>query len=194
MATFSSSWTSTAAKEVAGCIGGRRVIAGGCRQSLNREPATVNRNPLIVLDCIILGLDWRKANPSRMILFFYNVALLAALVAGAPWWLWRMATTQKYREGLGQRLGRVPEALRKADFRPAIWLHAVSVGEVLAVSRLVQELGRGSSGSSPADFHHDAHRPGTGSRAVRRRPGLLLSAGSSMGRAERISRLLSRGC
>ena len=35
-----------------------------------------------------------------MTLFFYNVALLAALVAGAPWWLWRMATTQKYREGL----------------------------------------------------------------------------------------------
>ena len=34
-----------------------------------------------------------------MILFFYNLALLAALVAGAPWWLWRMATTHKYREG-----------------------------------------------------------------------------------------------
>lgn len=75
-----------------------------------------------------------------MILFIYNVALLAALVAGAPWWLWRMATTQKYREGLGQRLGRVPEALRKADFKPVIWLHAVSVGEVLASSRLVHEL------------------------------------------------------
>ena len=30
-----------------------------------------------------------------MTLFFYNLALLAALVAGAPWWLWRMATTQK---------------------------------------------------------------------------------------------------
>jgi 3-deoxy-D-manno-octulosonic-acid transferase len=94
-----------------------------------------------VLDCIILGLDQKKANPFRMILFIYNLALLAALVAGAPWWLWRIATTQKYREGLGQRLGRVPEGLRKPDFRPVIWLHAVSVGEVLAVSRLVQELG-----------------------------------------------------
>ena len=40
-----------------------------------------------------------------MTLFFYNLALLAALVAGAPWWLWRMATTQKYREGLRERLG-----------------------------------------------------------------------------------------
>jgi len=78
-----------------------------------------------------------------MVLFFYNVALLAALVAGAPWWLWRMATTRKYREGIGVRLGRVPEPLKRLaeDGKPVIWLHAVSVGEVLAVSRLVQEIG-----------------------------------------------------
>ena len=76
-----------------------------------------------------------------MILFFYNLALLAALVAGAPWWLWKMATTHKYREGLGQRLGRVP-AFKSTRGRPIIWLHAVSVGEVLAVSRLVGELDR----------------------------------------------------
>jgi 3-deoxy-D-manno-octulosonic-acid transferase len=77
-----------------------------------------------------------------MILFFYNLALLAALVAGAPWWLWRIATTQKYREGLRERLGRVPQLLRsiKSPDKPVIWLHAVSVGEVLAVSRLVQEI------------------------------------------------------
>ena len=75
-----------------------------------------------------------------MILFLYNLALLGALLAGIPWWLWRIATTQKYREGLGQRLGLVPRTLRNLEPRPAIWLHAVSVGEVLAVSRLVQEL------------------------------------------------------
>ena len=49
-----------------------------------------------------------------MISFFYNLALLAGLVASAPWWLWRMATTQKYREGLGERLGRVPQKLTLA--------------------------------------------------------------------------------
>jgi 3-deoxy-D-manno-octulosonic-acid transferase len=77
-----------------------------------------------------------------MILFFYNFALFVALVAGAPWWLWRMATTRKYREGLAQRLGRVPRSLISTSFvdRPLIWLHAVSVGEVLAVTRLVKEL------------------------------------------------------
>ena len=74
-----------------------------------------------------------------MILILYNLALLAALLLGAPWWLWRMATTEKYREGLGERLGRV-RSLKGRDGRPLIWIHAVSVGEVLAVSRLVQSL------------------------------------------------------
>jgi len=78
-----------------------------------------------------------------MTLFFYNLALFVALIAGAPWWLWRMATTHKYREGLIERLGRVPQRLVStslSDERPLIWLHAVSVGEVLAVTRLVRTL------------------------------------------------------
>lgn len=79
-----------------------------------------------------------------MTLFFYNVALLAALIAAAPWWLWRMAATYKYREGLLGRLGSVPSGLVPCSIsvgrRPLIWLHAVSVGEVLAVSRLVKTL------------------------------------------------------
>ena len=73
-----------------------------------------------------------------MILFFYNLALLAALIVGAPWWLFRMATTRKYREGLLERLGWVRSGVRREQ--PVIWVHAVSVGEVLAVSRLVKEL------------------------------------------------------
>jgi 3-deoxy-D-manno-octulosonic-acid transferase len=74
-----------------------------------------------------------------MILFFYNLALLAGLILGSPWWLFRLATTQKYRQGLIDRLGRVPR-LKGLSGRPLIWIHAVSVGEVLAVSRLVKEL------------------------------------------------------
>jgi 3-deoxy-D-manno-octulosonic-acid transferase len=82
-----------------------------------------------------------------MILLFYNLALLTALVAGAPWWLWRMATTSKYRDGLSARLGKVPAPMRAAGAdRPLIWLHAVSVGEVLGVSRLVGELDRAFPG------------------------------------------------
>jgi 3-deoxy-D-manno-octulosonic-acid transferase len=73
-----------------------------------------------------------------MILLFYDLALMAALVLGLPWWLWKMATTRKYRGGLRERLGRVPARLGLAQ--PVVWVHAVSVGEVLAVSRLVTEL------------------------------------------------------
>jgi 3-deoxy-D-manno-octulosonic-acid transferase len=77
-----------------------------------------------------------------MILFFYNLALLVALALTSPWWLWKMATAEKYRD-IYKRLGRIPPALRrlpKDGVQPVLWIHAVSVGEVLAVARLVQEL------------------------------------------------------
>lgn len=71
----------------------------------------------------------------------YSLALLLVLVAGAPWWLLRMATSGKYREGLGERLGRVPARIRGwLSGAPVIWIHAVSVGEVLAASRLIEDL------------------------------------------------------
>ena len=96
-----------------------------------------------MLDCIIL--DWTAERLVRlpMILFFYNLALVSALAASAPWWLWKMATTHKYRTGMGERLGttsRIRSQLASDPTRPILWLHAVSVGEVLAVSRLVSEL------------------------------------------------------
>jgi 3-deoxy-D-manno-octulosonic-acid transferase len=104
----------------------------------------MDNGPRIVLDCIIFTLDTPSLDLGHtMTLIFYNLALLAALVATAPWWLWRMMSTQKYREGLKERLGEIPTSLRRMrdhSENPVIWLHAVSVGEVLAVSRLVSEL------------------------------------------------------
>ncbi len=75
-----------------------------------------------------------------MLLFVYSCGLFSVLVLGLPYWLLRMATSGKYREGLSQRLGLVPKHLIGGDQRQAIWIHAVSVGEVLAASRLVKEL------------------------------------------------------
>jgi 3-deoxy-D-manno-octulosonic-acid transferase len=75
-----------------------------------------------------------------MTLILYTFALLVALVLGLPYWLLAMATNGKYREGLSERLGWVPDRLREGDARKTIWVHAVSVGEVLAASRLVNEL------------------------------------------------------
>ena len=71
----------------------------------------------------------------------YSAMLLAVLVVGAPYWLVRMATSGRYRAGLLGRLGRVPVGLRGAVAgRDVIWVHAVSVGEVLAAAQLIREL------------------------------------------------------
>jgi 3-deoxy-D-manno-octulosonic-acid transferase len=71
----------------------------------------------------------------------YSSLLLAALVLGAPYWLVRMATSGRYRAGLAGRLGVVPKGLRAAVAgREVVWVHAVSVGEALAATRLVAEL------------------------------------------------------
>src|SRR6202167_3065201 len=75
-----------------------------------------------------------------MPLLIYSFALVLALVVGWPYWLRSMSTTGKYREGLSERLAWVPDRLREGDTRQTIWVHAVSVGEVLAASRLVNEL------------------------------------------------------
>jgi 3-deoxy-D-manno-octulosonic-acid transferase len=75
----------------------------------------------------------------------YSALLTAGLVLSAPWWLLRMATTERYREGLRQRLGAVPRRLTEGPhgygfLTKVVWVHAVSVGEVLAATRLVAEL------------------------------------------------------
>jgi 3-deoxy-D-manno-octulosonic-acid transferase len=80
-----------------------------------------------------------------VILFAYNLALLLVLAVGAPVWLLR----PRWREGLRERLGGGAERVAHAlAGRQQVWVHAVSVGEVVAVSRLVEELdarlGRGS--------------------------------------------------
>jgi 3-deoxy-D-manno-octulosonic-acid transferase len=73
----------------------------------------------------------------------YSVLLAVGLAVSSPWWLARMLTTERYREGLSERLGGVPQRLREAmrGFGGrVVWVHAVSVGEVLAAARLVGEL------------------------------------------------------
>lgn len=71
----------------------------------------------------------------------YSALLGAGLILSAPWWMLRMITTERYRDGLRQRLGGVPRTLLAAAAgKRVIWLHAVSVGEVLAAARLGKEL------------------------------------------------------
>ena len=63
------------------------------------------------------------------------------MVVSLPYWLFQMARHGKYRKGLGERLGQVSSRLGlPAENEQTIWIHAVSVGEVLAVAGLVEEL------------------------------------------------------
>jgi 3-deoxy-D-manno-octulosonic-acid transferase len=73
----------------------------------------------------------------------YSFLLAAALLASLPYWLFQMLRHGKYHGGLTERLGKVPPRLNEGSaHKPAgiIWVHAVSVGEVMAVGGLVEEL------------------------------------------------------
>lgn len=70
----------------------------------------------------------------------YSLLLVCALVISLPWWTLQLLRLGKYRAGLAERLGFVPLRLRSSAKSGSIWIHAVSVGEVLAVSHLVAEL------------------------------------------------------
>ncbi len=74
-------------------------------------------------------------------MLLYSFGLLLALLVTAPYWLLHMLFYGKYREGLGERLGQVPERVTAAVHgRRVVWLHAVSVGELIAISGVAQRL------------------------------------------------------
>ncbi|MCU1283745.1 MAG: Three-deoxy-D-manno-octulosonic-acid transferase-like protein [Acidobacteriales bacterium] len=73
--------------------------------------------------------------------FLYSAGLVLALLLTLPYWLVQATKKGKYRAGLNERLGRVPSRVRPT--RPdenCIWVHAVSLGEVIAVSKLITSL------------------------------------------------------
>lgn len=69
------------------------------------------------------------------------------MLLSLPYWLFQMLRHGKYRRGLSERLGRVPTRITAGTSAPSavgasrvIWIHAVSVGEVIAVSGLVAAM------------------------------------------------------
>ncbi|MGA9964186.1 MAG: 3-deoxy-D-manno-octulosonic acid transferase [Terriglobales bacterium] len=72
----------------------------------------------------------------------YSALLAAAMLLTLPYWLLQRMRHGKYRAGLSERLGRIPRRLVAQPARPTIWIHAVSVGEVLAISGLATELAK----------------------------------------------------
>jgi 3-deoxy-D-manno-octulosonic-acid transferase len=68
----------------------------------------------------------------------YSLGVVLLLIAGLPFWLLQMVRIGKYRAGLGERFGRIPRRLRAtAANENCVWVHAVSVGEVLASAGLI---------------------------------------------------------
>ncbi|MGC2211463.1 MAG: 3-deoxy-D-manno-octulosonic acid transferase [Candidatus Korobacteraceae bacterium] len=72
--------------------------------------------------------------------FLYSAMLALLLLLTLPWWVVQMLRLGKYRAGLGERLGWVPARIRVDAGLPVLWVHAVSVGEVLAIAPLVGEM------------------------------------------------------
>jgi 3-deoxy-D-manno-octulosonic-acid transferase len=73
--------------------------------------------------------------------FIYNFFFMVALVLGLPLIPFVFLLGDRFSKGLGQRLGFYPRSVTAAlSHSRAIWIHAASVGEVDAASRLSHEL------------------------------------------------------
>ncbi len=73
----------------------------------------------------------------------YDILLHVALVLALPFFIIKMLTVKKYREGLPERFGFIGlDKLKALKGAPVVWFHAISVGETKAaipVLRLFKE-------------------------------------------------------
>ena len=82
-----------------------------------------------------------------MLIAIYSALLTLVTVVGSPFWLVRMALNRRYRAGFAGRFGgSAGQIAVKLRTKRVIWVHAVSVGEVLAAERLIRELGEALPG------------------------------------------------
>lgn len=76
------------------------------------------------------------ASNGRLSSYLLDVAYGSAALLASPYLLYKMRTSERYRAGLGQRLGAVTA---RQGPSPCLWLHAASVGEVQSCRALVEE-------------------------------------------------------
>ena len=70
----------------------------------------------------------------------YSLLFSLGFILAAPYYLWRRRRIKEHT-GWRERFGELPVSFRQ-DSPGAIWIHAVSVGETLAVAGLASELQR----------------------------------------------------
>jgi len=69
----------------------------------------------------------------------YSLLLTIVFIALLPYFAYRALVNRKYLSNFRERMGWYPDSL-KSGSQPAIWLHAVSIGETLAAQSLVRAL------------------------------------------------------
>lgn len=76
-----------------------------------------------------------------IVFLLYNIILFLSFLLLSPLLLFKLLTDKRYRTGLSERLGSVPESvLNSLDGQGPIWFHAASVGEVIASQRLLEGI------------------------------------------------------
>jgi len=71
----------------------------------------------------------------------YSILVLVVAVIASPWFIYQALRYKKYVGSLGQRMGYLPVSFNM-DGDESIWVHAVSVGEVLTARPLISDLKR----------------------------------------------------
>jgi 3-deoxy-D-manno-octulosonic-acid transferase len=69
----------------------------------------------------------------------YSIVVLAIVLIASPWFIYQAVRYKKYVGSLGQRMGYLPVSFNM-DADESIWIHAVSVGEVLTARPLISDL------------------------------------------------------
>ncbi len=76
-----------------------------------------------------------------MIQFAYTLTLIVLLPLIVPWYLYQILYHGKYKRGFFERIGLISKQIySESELR--IWIHAASVGEVLAAEPIIKEINR----------------------------------------------------
>lgn len=83
-------------------------------------------------------LNYQWINPLA-VYFLYSVLIVTFFLVMSPYLTWQALRYRKYIGSLGERLGYLPITFN-LDGEESIWIHAVSVGEVLTARALLPQL------------------------------------------------------
>ena len=77
-----------------------------------------------------------------MVRIIYNLLLILTFPAAMFYYAWRVFLSEKARDSWRGNFGALPKLALRPKGKKLIWIHAVSLGEVVAVTPLVNELHR----------------------------------------------------